>query len=465
LFLPASHGSAGRFIPFTEDTLPQTRTLSTVDPVSPATERMLGLSDALFGIAITFLALDFGSEVPSSVDEVNGYLQSNITGYLAYAFAFLVVGFQWWRHHWVFRFIKRRTDLLLFLNTTLLSFVALMPYGMQVLGQGIGSPICLAFFSGLMFCIGTLLWIIWEYAIWKKLTIPNLGPEIVSHMRVQLVLMPCSFLLIMGLAILAEMMQWRHEGLGLLLLLVLLGALASRFFRSPSTGNIEREIETAKGPVGAHAERSMLSRLKDGAHSERLTVFTDGVFAVAFTIMALRLRPPHHVLENGADFMTMVSGNSAALVAYFITFYVLSGQWMRHVSLFDHPVIADTGMLWINLVFLMFVAFMPFATELAAEPGGRTAVLMYLSVLSAATLTQMVMEIYANRSLPPEAIERDDAHRRNRLVRRLGILFILVVSVVLGLTMSVPEFGLYALVLFTCLDPISQFLAPLPKAK
>ena len=43
-----------------------TRTISSVDPVSPATERMLGLSDALFGIAITFLALDFGSEVPKS---------------------------------------------------------------------------------------------------------------------------------------------------------------------------------------------------------------------------------------------------------------------------------------------------------------------------------------------------------------------------------------------------------------
>ena len=46
------------------------RTISSADPVSPATERMLGLSDALFGIAITFLALDFGSEMPASVDQV-----------------------------------------------------------------------------------------------------------------------------------------------------------------------------------------------------------------------------------------------------------------------------------------------------------------------------------------------------------------------------------------------------------
>ena len=123
------------------------------------------------------------------------------------------------------------------------------------------------------------------------------------------------------------------------------------------------------------------------------------------------------------------------------------------------------GLDLINLIFLMFVAFMPFATELAAEPGGRTAVLMYLSVLSAATLTQMVMEIYGNHGLPSDSIERDDAHRRNRLVRRLAVLFILVVAMTLGLTMSVPEFGLYALLLFTVLDPICRLLAPLPNAQ
>lgn len=426
---------------------------------------MLGLSDALFGIAITLLALDFGSEVPGSVDEVNGYLWKNLSGYLAYVFAFLVVGFQWWRHHWVFRFIKQRTDMLLLLNTTLLSFVALMPYGMQVLGEGVSSPVCLAFFSGLMFCIGTLLWIIWEYAVRRQLTIPNLDKGIVSHMRGQLMLMPGSFLIIMGLAILAGMMGWRHDGLGFILLLVLLCPLVSKFFRSPSTGIIEREIETAEETIGVQAEGSVISRLRDGARSERLTVFTDGVFAVALTIMALRLRLPHDALETGGDLLAMVSANSAALIAYFITFYVLSNQWMRHVRLFDRQIIVDTGMLWINLVLLMFVAFMPFATELTTEPGGRTAVIMYLSVLSAATLTQMLMEIYAVRDMPTEEFERDDAHRRSRLVHRLGVLIILAVAMTLGLTMPLPESGLYALILFAVLDPICRFLAPLPKTK
>ena len=47
---------------------------SGAEPVVPPTERMLGLSDALFGIAITFLALDFAADSPEAAGELGGYL-------------------------------------------------------------------------------------------------------------------------------------------------------------------------------------------------------------------------------------------------------------------------------------------------------------------------------------------------------------------------------------------------------
>ena len=426
---------------------------------------MLGLSDALFGIAITFLALDFGSKMPDSVAEVDDYLLDHISEYLAYVFSFLVVGFQWWRHHLVFRFIKQRNDVLLLLNTTLLAFVALTPFGTVVLGNGIGSPICLAFFAGLMVCIGVLLWIIWEYALRHQLTIPDLDRKVAVHMRIQLLVMPGCFLLIMGSATLAGTMGWHHDGLGLLLLLVLLSVLASKFFPSPSVGVIEREIESARDVDRKKAERSMLDRLRSGTRSERLTVFTDGIFAVALTILALRLSPPHDALSSGSDLMTMVSANSAALFSYFITFYVLSEQWMRHVRLFDRNVLADTGMLWINLVLLMFVAFMPFATELTTDPGGRTAVLLYLCVLTTATLTQMAMEIYAGNRIASPKGPTDDALVLNLRVRRWGVILVLMLCLTLGITMPTPETGLYALLLFPGLDPLSRLIAPVPGRK
>ena len=440
------------------------RTISSADPVSPATERMLGLSDALFGIAITFLALDLGSEMPTSIDKVDGYLLDNIAEYLVYVFAFLVVGFQWWRHHLVFRFIKNRSDGLVVLNTALLAFVALTPFGTEVLGNDIGSPVSLAFFAGLMFCIGILLLAIWEYAVHRGLTIPGLDRTVAVHMRIQLMVMPGCFLLIMGSAILADVMGWRHDGLGLLLLLVLLTGLAAKLYPSPSVGVVEREIESSQETDRVAAERSMLARLRNGTRSERLTVFTDGIFAVALTILALRLAPPHDTLKSGSDLWTMMSANSGALFAYFITFYVLSEQWMRHVQLFDRGVLTDTRMVWTNLILLMFVAFMPFATDLTTDPGGRTAIILYLGVLSAAIVTQIVMESHATARLSATVEPRDAADRLNHRIHVAGVAFILVLAMTLASTMPAPDIGLYALLLFTVLDPLCRLFIRRPKA-
>ena len=161
-------------------------TISSADPVSPPTERMLGLSDALFGIAITFLALDFGADPPTAAGDVGSYLQANLSNYLAYAFTFLLVGFQWWRHHKLFRFVKRRTDNLLLINSLLLAVVALVPFGMQTLGRNGGSPVSLALFSGMMACIGGLLSVLWEYSVRKNLIIPDLDPAIIKHVRMHI---------------------------------------------------------------------------------------------------------------------------------------------------------------------------------------------------------------------------------------------------------------------------------------
>ena len=101
---------------------------------------------------------------------------------------------------------------------------------------------------------------------------------------------------------------------------------------------------------------------------------------------------------------------------------------MQHFPDDDREVLADTRMMWLNLVLLMFVAFMPFATELTTQPGGRTAILLYLSVLSAATLTQMVMEIQGRRQTSRDSLPEDPASMRNIRARRIGVILILIVS-------------------------------------
>ena len=352
---------------------------------------MLGLSDALFGIAITFLALDFGTDPPTTADDVGGYLQANLSKYLAYAFTFMLVGFQWWRHHKVFRYIKRRTDSLLLLNSLLLAFVALVPFGMQVLGRNGGSPVSIVLFAGLMACIGMLLSILWEYSVRKNLVIPGLDPAIVKQLRIQLLMMPAAFVVVMAGAFAIDFPKGPLGGFGFLLLTVVLGMIATGFLGRTASSTVVEHPGATQTRETPESRTMLLARIRDGSRSERLTVFTDGIFAVALTIMALRLTPPQQPLTTGSDLLAMLSANSPALMAYFISFYVITQQWIRHVQLFEREILVDARVLWLNLILLMLVAFMPFATELIAQPGGRTAVLLYLAILTAATATETAL--------------------------------------------------------------------------
>ena len=442
--------------------MPEYGTISSADPVSPPTERMLGLSDALFGIAITFLALEFGSDPPKTVEGVAGYLQTNLSSYLAYAFTFLLVGFQWWRHHTLFRFVKQRTDTLLLLNNLLLAVVALVPFGMQALGGNGGSPVSLALFAGMMACIGGLLSILWEYAVRRNLVIPDLDPTIIKHIRMQLLVMPATFLVVVAGAFLIDFPKGPLGGFGFLLLVVVAGVILTGILARPASSTIVERADAA-GTLESPAAWTMLAtRLRDGSRGGRLKVFTDGVFAVALTIMALRLTPPQQPLTSGADLAALLSDNAPALVAYFISFYVITQQWIRHVHLFDREVVVDGRILWLNLTLLMLVAFMPFATELIAQPGGRTAVLLYLAILTAATVVETALGVSTRRLDAIMGVVADPARIRRRRIEWLAVMAILTIALVLAATMPAPEAGLYALILFTGLDPVCSRLAPIP---
>lgn len=361
-----------------------------------------------------------------------------------------------------FRFVKRRTDTLLLLNSLLLAFVALVPFGMQVLGRNGGSAVSLLLFAGMMACIGGLLSILWEYSVRRNLVIPDLDPAVTQHVRMQLLIMPTAFVVVVAGAFVIDFPKGPFGGFGFLLLTVVLGMIATGLLgrATPSTV-VERAgvIPTREPSV---SRTTLLARIRDGSGSERLTVFTDGIFAVALTIMALRLTPPQQPLTTGADLLAMLSANSPALVAYFISFYVITQQWIRHVHLFDREVVADGRILWLNLILLMLVAFMPFATELIAQPGGRTAVLLYLAILTAATATETALSIATRRLDRIMGVIDDPARIKRRRAEWFVAMTILAIALILGSTMPTPETGLYALILFTGLDPICRRIAPLP---
>jgi uncharacterized membrane protein len=119
----------------------------------------------------------------------------------------------------------------------------------------------------------------------------------------------------------------------------------------------------------------------------RLEAFSDGVFAVAITLLALGLAVKGPGLHNGS-LAYQLAHAWPAFVAYVISFFTVGIIWVNHHALVSNIVVVDRVLLFLNLVLLLFVVMVPFSTGTVADylsRGGfdsRVAVAVYGGVLT-----------------------------------------------------------------------------------
>src|SRR3954453_10845919 len=130
----------------------------------------------------------------------------------------------------------------------------------------------------------------------------------------------------------------------------------------------------------------------------RLEAFSDGVFAITITLLVLEIRPP-------TNYERLLHGLAAlwpSYLAYAVTFLFIGQVLANHHVMFDHIRAADRGVLLLNTVLLMVVAFLPFATSGPAESlrsghGERTAVAFYGIAFGVTALTFNAVWQYVSR--------------------------------------------------------------------
>ena len=95
----------------------------------------------------------------------------------------------------------------------------------------------------------------------------------------------------------------------------------------------------------------------------RLEAFSDGVFAVAITLLALNLTiagPGHGTL------LSQLGDHWPSFVAYVISFFTIGIMWVNHHALVRNIAVVDRTLLFLNLLLLLFVVAIPFATSTMA---------------------------------------------------------------------------------------------------
>jgi uncharacterized membrane protein len=97
--------------------------------------------------------------------------------------------------------------------------------------------------------------------------------------------------------------------------------------------------------------------------SARLEAFSDGVFAVAITLLALDLAVKG---PGNGSLAHQLRHEWPAFVAYVISFFVIGITWVNHHALFTSFARVDRALMFLNVLLLLFIATIPFATSTMA---------------------------------------------------------------------------------------------------
>ncbi|MGA8005898.1 MAG: TMEM175 family protein [Burkholderiales bacterium] len=161
----------------------------------------------------------------------------------------------------------------------------------------------------------------------------------------------------------------------------------------------------------AHDPRSILSGTNNKLAFDRLLFFSDAVFAIAITLLALELRLPAGV-EGGAEGARLWLALAAMwpkYLSFLISFLVIGLYWQGHHRMFRLINRFDDRLLWLNLFFLMCIIVVPFPTSVLGEHANEpVAAAFYACVLALTGLLQLAMWLYATAGRRLVEVSLDD---------------------------------------------------------
>ena len=104
------------------------------------------------------------------------------------------------------------------------------------------------------------------------------------------------------------------------------------------------------------------------SETARLEAFSDGVFAIAITLLIIEIKvPSHEAAEHAGGLLRALIHVWPSFVGYVISFVTLGIMWINHHALCSYIGRVDCYFLFIHVLFLMCIAFLPFPTAVLAE--------------------------------------------------------------------------------------------------
>jgi uncharacterized membrane protein len=141
------------------------------------------------------------------------------------------------------------------------------------------------------------------------------------------------------------------------------------------------------------------AKLRQGNEIEfsRIVAFSDGVFAIAITLLVLAISVPAHL--HGESLSSALWGQRDGLLAYALSFAVIGRFWIVHHRFFSEVTGFDGRLLALNIFYLAWIVLIPFSSEVLGDHGGEVAaIVLYAANLSGVVLTGMWMAVDSRRA-------------------------------------------------------------------
>jgi uncharacterized membrane protein len=214
---------------------------------------------------------------------------------------------------------------------------------------------------------------------------------------------------------------------------------------------VNREMFGRRGPVRSSVRKT------------RLEAFSDGVFAIAITLLVLTIPEPtsyHHLADALAD-------QWPAYAAYVVSFAVIGVMWVNHHTIFEHFARIDHNLVYLNLVLLATVVLIPYPTQVFGEAlqrgeGEHVAAVFYSIVMTLNGMAWAALWLYGSsgrRLLKPEFPE--EQRRRATVAFTFGTAIYLA-TIVVGLINAYACLAIHgAIGVYYAFDPLSRWASRL----
>ena len=131
----------------------------------------------------------------------------------------------------------------------------------------------------------------------------------------------------------------------------------------------------------------------------RLAALTDGIFAVAITLVAVQLTIEKPANDSARAMFDAIGAERGAWIGFIVAFIVLARYWVANHSLFSRLKAIDTRVIVLQMVYLFLIVLLPFSTRIVGDYGNNPGAVVVLAVILALLcVMETVLFGYAARS-------------------------------------------------------------------